>query len=129
MRTLALITALLICHSARAGTVQERLLTDRAFTLYVTTFKITQAPDGSTIDVQPADVVIDVRWRHEHPGQTRQEHLTLPTKRYIAAAVKKLRAKHWPLYKHSGKTEDFYTYLYYSPQLGSRVIEDVHEPE
>ena len=128
MRLLVVITALLMCNSARAGTVQQRLLNDRAFKLYVTTWKITQAANGLTIDVQPADVVIDARWQHEHPGQTRQEHVTLP-KTYIAAAVKRLRVKRWPLYKHRGKPEAFFTYLYYSPQLGSRVIEDVHEPE
>jgi hypothetical protein len=128
MRIPVVITALLVCHAAPAGTIQQRLLKDRAFKLYAITFKITQAPDGSTIDVRPASVVIDVRWRHEHPDQTRQEHVTLP-KAYIAASVKKLRATRWPLYKHSGRPEDFYTYLYYSPQLGDRVIEDVHEPE
>ncbi len=128
MRILVVTTALLMCYSARAGTIQQRLLKDRAFKLYATTFKITQAEDGSTIRIQPADVVIDVRWQHEHPDRTPQEHVMLP-KTYIAAAVKKLRARRWPLYKHSGKPEAFYTYLYYSPQFGGRVIEDVHEPE
>lgn len=124
---LVTITVLLLCRSALAGTVQQRLLNDRAFKLYVTVFKITLAPDGSVADIRPAGVV-DARWQHEHPGQTRDEHVTLP-KRYIAVAVKKLRSEHWSPAKHSGRSEYFFTYLYYSPQLGDRVIEDVHEPE
>jgi hypothetical protein len=125
---LAAISVLLLCGVAVAGTVQQRLAHDPAFKLYVTTFKITQAPDGSVIDVQLSPAV-DVRWQHEHPrAPITAAHVSIP-RTYIAAAVKKIRAKHWPLYKHSGKPENFYTYYYYSPQLRDRVIEDIHEHE
>jgi hypothetical protein len=129
MRTLlAAIAVLLLFRLAVAGTVQQRLANDRTFKLYVATFKITQAPDGSVTDVQLAPAV-DVRWQHEHPrAPVRPVQVSIP-RTYIAAAVKKIRAKRWSLFKHSGKPENFYTYFYYSPQLGDRVIEDVHEPE
>jgi hypothetical protein len=129
MRTLlAAIIVLLLLRLAVAGTVQQRLANDRAFKLYVATFKITQAPDGSVTDMQLAPAV-DVRWQHDHPkAPIRPARVSIP-RTYIAAAVKKIRAKRWPLFKHSGKPENFYTYFYYSPQLGDRVIEDVHERE
>ena len=117
---------MLLCRLAVAGTVQQRLKNDQAFKLYVATFKITQAPDGSLTDVLLAPVV-DVRWQHEHPkAAMTPAKVTIP-RRYIATAVKKIRTKRWPLYKRSGKRENFYTYFYYSPQLGDRVVEDVHE--
>jgi hypothetical protein len=129
MRTLlAAITVLLLFRLAVADTVQQHLENDRAFKLYVATFKVTQAPDGSITDVQLAPVV-DVRWQHEHPkAAMTPAQVTIP-RRYFATAVKKIRAKRWPLYKRSGKPENFYTYFYYSPQLGDRVIENVHEHE
>jgi len=129
MRTLlAAITVLLLCRLAVAGTVQQRLANDPAFKLYVAIFKITQAANGSIMDVQLAPAV-DVRWQHEHTtAPTRPVQVSIP-RTYVAAAVKKIRAKHWSLFKHSGKPANFYTYFYYSPQLGDRVIEDVHEPE
>ena len=125
---LTAVTVLLLCRLVVAGTVQQRLASDPAFRLYVATFKITQAPDGSLTDVRLAPAV-DVRWQHEHPrAPITPAQVNIP-KTYIAAAVKKIRAKRWPLFKHSGKPENFYTYFYYSPQLGDRVIENVHEPE
>jgi hypothetical protein len=125
---LAAISVLLLCRVAVAGTVQQRLARDPGFKLYVATFKITQAPDGSVTDVQLAPAV-DVRWQHEHPrAPITPAHVTIP-RTYIATAVKKIRGKHWPLYKDSGKPENFYIYFYYSPQLGDRVVEDVHEHE
>jgi hypothetical protein len=122
------IVVLLLCRVAGAGTIQERLANDPAFKLYVATFKITQAADGSITDVQLA-AAVDVRWQHEHPNApVKAAQVNIP-KTYVAVAVKKIRAKRWSLFKHSGKAENFYTYFYYSPQLGSRVIEDVHEAE
>lgn len=122
------VSFLLLCSSAFAGTVQQRLLNDPTFKLYVAIFKVTQAPDGSITDVQLTPAV-DVRWQHEHPrAPITPVKINIPT-RFVTTAVKKIRAKHWPLYKHSGKPETFFTYYHYSPQLGDRVIEDVHEPE
>jgi hypothetical protein len=122
------ISILLLCNSAFAGTIQQRLENDRAFKLYVAIFKVTQAPNGSLTDVQPTPSV-DVRWQHDHPkAPITPVNVSIP-KTYVATAVKKIRAKHWPLYKHSGKPETFYTYYYYSPQLGDRVIENVHEAQ
>jgi hypothetical protein len=119
---------LLLCRSAFAGTVQKRLENDLTFKLYVAIFKVTQAPNGSITDVQSTPSV-DVRWQREHPqAPTTPVKISIP-KTFVATAVKKIRAKHWPLYKHSGKPESFFTYYYYSPQLGDRVIEDVHESE
>jgi len=127
MRTLIVgIALLLLCGLAVGATVQQRLVNDRAFKLYVAIFKVTQAPNGSRTDVQ-LDGAVDVRWQHEHPkAPMTRVQVNLP-KPYIATAAKKIRAKHWPLYKHSGGPEDWYTYFYYSPQLGDRVIENVHE--
>jgi|SRR6266403_2076030 len=119
---------LVLCRSAFAGTVQQRLANDPAFKLYVATFKITQAANGAVTDVQLAPTV-DVRWQHEHPrAPITPAQVSIP-RTYIAAAVKKIRSKRWPLFKHSGKPENFYTYFYYSPQLGNRVVEDIHENE
>src|SRR2546423_7898684 len=116
---LATIIVSLLCSAAVARTVEQRLAEDRAFKLYVAIFKITQAPDGSLTNVQLTPSV-DVRWQHEHPNaDPKPVHVNIP-KTYVAAAVKRIRAKHWPLFKNSGKTESFYTYFYYSPQLGSR---------
>ncbi|HEX7517355.1 MAG TPA: hypothetical protein VF345_08730 [Chthoniobacterales bacterium] len=129
MRTpLTAITVLLLCRLAVAGTVQQRLANDPAFKLYAAIFKITQAANGSITDVQLTPAV-DVRWQQEHPtAPPKPVQVSIP-KTYVAAAVKTIRAKRWPLFKHSGKPETFYTYFYYSPQLGNRVIEDVHGPE
>jgi len=129
MRTLlAAITVLVLCGVAVAGTVQQRLVSDPAFKLYVAIFKVTQAADGSVADVQVTPSV-DVRWQHAHPtADPRPVNVKIP-KTYVAAAVKRIRAKYRSLAKHSGKPGPFYVYFYYSPQLGDRVIEDVHERE
>jgi hypothetical protein len=129
MRTLLVgLSFLAVCRSGIAGTVQQRLVNDPTFKLYVAIFKVTQAPNGSITDVQLTPSV-DVRWQHEHPkAPIASVKIDIP-KRFVATAVKKIRAKHWPLYKHSDHPESFFTYYYYSPQLGERVIEDLHEPE
>ena len=129
MRTLlAAITVLVLCGAAVAGTVQQRLAGDPAFKLYVAIFKVTQAADGSVTDVQPTPSV-DVRWQNAHPAaDPRPVNVKIP-RTYVAAAVKKIRAKYRSLATRSGKPEQSYTYFYYSPQLGDRVIENVHERE
>jgi hypothetical protein len=129
MRVLIIGFALsVLCRLSAADTIAHRVKSDPAFKLYATIFKITQAPDGSLTDVQLAGT-LDAGWQHEHPkAPLRRVQVNIP-KMWLAKAAKKLRAKHWPLYKHSGKSEDWYTYLYYSPQLGDRIVEQVDEPE
>jgi hypothetical protein len=55
-------------------------------------------------------------------------NIKLP-KRYVAVAVGKIRARYRSPTQRTGQPKQFYTYFYYSPQLGDRVIEDVHERE
>jgi hypothetical protein len=71
---------------------------------------------------------VDLRWQQAHPtADPRPVNVKIP-KTYVAAAVKRIRARYRSLAKHRDKPGPF-TYFYYSPQLGDRVIEDVHEPE
>ena len=103
-------------------------MSDPAFQLYVAIFKVTRAADGSVTDVQSTPSV-DVRAQNAHPNaDPKPVNIKIP-KAYVATAEKKIRAKYRSVAKRSGKPEQFYTYFYYSPHLGARVIEDVHERE
>jgi hypothetical protein len=125
---LAAIMVLALCRAAVAGTIQQRLTSDPAFQLYVAIFKVTRAADGSVTDVQSTPSV-DVRAQNAHPNaDPKPVNVKIP-KTYIATAVKKIRNRYRFAAKRSGKPEQFYTYFYYSPQLGDRVVEDVHERE
>jgi len=129
MRTLlTAIVVLALGRVAVAGTIQGRLLSDPAFQLYVAIFKVTRAADGAVTAVQPTPSV-DVRAQNAHPNaDPKPVNIKIP-KAYIATATQKIRRKFKVAAKRSGKSEQFYTYFYYSPQLGARVIEDVHERE
>lgn len=128
MRTLLTAIALLVLSRvAVAGTIQQRLISDPAFQLYVAIFKVTRAADGSVTAVQPTPSV-DVRAQNAHPNaDPKPVNVKIP-RTYVATAVKKIRNR-YRFAKRSGKPEQFYTYFYYSPQLGDRVVEDVHERE
>jgi len=124
---LAAIIVLVLCRVAIAGTIQERLMSDSAFQLYVAIFKVTRASDGSVTSVQPTPSV-DVRAQNAHPdADPKPVNVKIP-RTYITTAERKIRNR-YRFAKRSGKPEQFYTYFYYSPQLGARVIEDVHERE
>jgi hypothetical protein len=116
-----------MCRVAAAGTIQQRLASDPAFHLYVAIFKVTRAADGSVTAVQPTPSV-DVRAQNAPPNaDPKPVNVKIP-KAYTTTAERKIRNR-YRLAKRSGKSEQFYTYFYYSPQLGARVIEDVHERE
>jgi hypothetical protein len=116
-----------LCRVAIAGTVQDRLMRDPAFQLYVAIFKVTQMSNGS-IDVQTTPCA-DVRWMQVHPNaDPRPVNVKLP-KKYVSVAVAKVHARYASPAQRRGQPKEFYTYFYYSPQLGARVIEDVHERE
>ena len=126
-KLLAAIIVLGLCRVAMARTVQERLMRDPAFQLYVAIFNVTQLANGS-IDVQTTPCA-DVRWMNAHPNaDPKPANVKLP-KRYVSVAVAKVRARYASPAQRSGQPKQFYTYFYYSPQLGARVIEDVHERE
>ena len=95
--------------------------------MYAVIFKITQAPDGSVVDVQLASTH-DVRYEHEHPREKRSAPGSVP-KKYLAAATKKIRGTRYSLFKHNGKPEASYVGFYYAPKLGDRVIVDLTERE
>ena len=102
-------------------------MSDPAFQLYVAIFKVTRAADGSVTAVQPTPSV-DVRAQNAHPdADPKPVDVKIP-RTYVTTAVKKIRDR-YRFAKRSGKPEQFYTYFYCSPQLGARVIEDVHERE
>jgi hypothetical protein len=101
---LSAITVLVLCRVAVAGTVQQRLASDPAFKLYVTIFQVTQASDGSVTDVKLTPSV-DLRWQQAHPtADPRPVNVKIP-KTYVAAAVKRIRARYRFLAKHSGKPD------------------------
>jgi hypothetical protein len=129
MRTLlTTIAVLVLCRVAVAGTIQQRLTSDPDFQLYVAIFKVTRAADGAVTDVQSTPSV-DVRAQNAHPNaDPKPVNIKIP-RAYIAVAAKKIRRKFKVAARRSGKPEQFYTYFYYSPQLGERVVEDVHERE
>jgi hypothetical protein len=128
MRILAFVAAIFsFAASIIAGTVQQHFLRDPSFKLYSVTFRITQAPGGSVIDVHVGKVY-DIRYMHDHPGVDKPAPISVP-KRYIEAAIKNIRETRYELRKHSGKPQDSYVALLYAPALGDRVIVDVKEPE
>jgi hypothetical protein len=125
---LATITVLALCRLGVAGTIQQRLTSDPAFHLYIAIFKVTRAADGAVTAVQSMPSV-DVRAQNAHPNaDPKPVNIKIP-RAYIAAAVKNIRSHFKVAAKRSGKLEQFYMYFYYSPQLGDRVVEDVHERE
>ena len=119
MRVISALLSLGISLSANAETIRERFLQDSGIQLYTVIFAITQNPDGTVRESRVAKVT-DVRNR-----STDAVKIDIPAG-YLAKADKAIREHKYELHEKDGRPVEFYTYYFYSPQLGDRLIDDVN---
>ncbi len=107
--------------SAASETVHERWTRDSKFHLFSVVFAIT-LDANSKIDQFRVAKVID-----PGAGTTEPVDITV-SKKYVDAARKKLSARKYQPSVKDGKPEEFFTYLYYSPEYSTTVISDLQKP-
>jgi hypothetical protein len=105
--------------SDRAESIRERMQRDPSIQLYTVIFGITQNPDG-TIKESRVVEVDDLRTQN-----TKAVKIDVPAG-FLAAAQKAIREHKYELRLKDGQPVEFFTYFFYSPQLGDRFIDDLN---
>jgi len=118
MRPLSLILLLFLAASAlKAETIRDRLKNDPHFQLYAVVFGVLQNSDGSIKEIHVANIV-------DAASDSKETVPIQLPKTYIEKAALAIRHHNYSLQQKDGKPVEFFTYYFYSPQFGDRLIND-----
>jgi len=107
--------------AARAGSVRERVRSDRGFRMYAVVFGVTVL-SGSSAPIVRVEKVIDPR-----SGSTDPVNVDVPDA-FVQQVRKLIAAKHDEPRTKDGKPVEYFTYFYYAPERPGVVVTDLDKP-